>query len=248
LDDAMYRIRISWGCNSNCSYCGIKKAIGFHKSKSLEQVVEEFGRGLNNGYNHFVLNADDIGAYGIDIRSSFSEMLDKLTNNHADYKISIANLSPRWLIRYIDDLEEIFKRQKITRLGVPIQSGSSRILKLMNRYHDTKKIKEALLRLKTAFPKLSLHTHIIVGFPSETDEDFKKTLFFIKKCNFNAGQINPFSRKTGAEAESIEPKIPEDEINKRMNYAKKFLKKAGYNVMYKSKVYGLLFDKMDSNI
>ncbi|EMR75295.1 2-methylthioadenine synthetase [Thermoplasmatales archaeon SCGC AB-540-F20] len=248
IDEPMYRMRISWGCNCNCSYCGIKKAIGSHKSKPLEQVIEEFRNGLNKGYKHFMMNADDIGAYGTDINSSFTELLDKMTNIPGEYKISIANLSPRWLIKYIDDLEEIFKRQKIIRLGVPIQSGSSRILKLMNRFHDTEKIKEVLIRLKTAFPMLSLHTHIIVGFPTETEEEFEQTLSFINKCNLSAGQVNIFSRKAGAEAERIEPKIPQDEIYKRMKYAKEFLKKAGYNVTYKSKGNIFLFDKMDSYI
>ena len=76
-----------------------------------------------------------------------------------------------------------FKRGKIIRIGVPLQSGSNRILKLMNRFHDKEKITEALLRLKKAFPKLSLHTHIIVGFPTETEEDFKKTLGFVSRNN-----------------------------------------------------------------
>lgn len=248
IDEPMYRMRISWGCNCNCSYCGIKKAIGPHKSKTLEQCIEEFRNGLNKGYKHFMMNADDIGAYGTDINSSFTELLDKMTNIPGEYQISIANLSPRWLIKYIDDLEEIFKRQKIIRLGIPIQSGSSRILKLMNRFHDTEKIKEVFIRLKTAFPMLSLHTHIIVGFPTETDEEFKQTLSFIKKSNISAGQLNIFSRKTGAEAELIEPKISQDEIYKRLKYAKEFFKKVEYNVTYKSKGKVFLFDKMDSYI
>jgi tRNA A37 methylthiotransferase MiaB len=215
----MYRMRVSWGCNSNCSYCGIKEAIGPHKSKSIEKIIGEFRQGLNKGYKHFVINADDIGAYGTDINSSFAELLDKLTNISGEYDISIANLSPRWLIKYIDDLEKIFKRKKIMRLSVPIQSGSSRILKLMNRYPDTDKIKDAFLRLKTAFPKLSLHTHVILGFPTETDEDLKHTLYFIKNSNISAGQIKPFSCKAGSGAEHIVPKVSQEEIYKRSQYA-----------------------------
>ena len=248
MEEPMYRMRISWGCNSNCSYCGIRKAIGSHKSKPLDQCIEEFKKGLSEGYKYFMINADDVGAYGSDIGCSFPELLDKITNTPGEYKISIANLSPRWLIRYIDDLEKIIKRQKIVRLGVPIQSGSSRILKLMNRYHDTEKIKEVFLRLNTAFSTLLLHTHIIVGFPTETEEEFKQTLSFVKECNFSAGQVNPFSLKTGVEAERIEPKIPQDEIYERLKYAKGFLKKAGYDVTYKSKGRVFLFDKMDSHI
>ena len=245
LDEPMYRMRISWGCNSNCSYCGIKQAIGPHKSKPLEKVLDEFKSGLKEGHKHFMMNADDIGAYGTDIGSSFSEVLDKMTNIPGDYFISIANLSPRWVIKYIDHLEEIMKREKIIRIGVPVQSGSNRILKLMNRFNDKDKIRDSLLRLKKVFPKLSLHTHIIVGFPTETEEDFLQTLDFIKDCQFSAGQLMPFSSKSGSEAASIEPKIPMDVINKRLLHAKSFFKKEGYSVKYKSQGRTFLFDKLD---
>jgi MiaB/RimO family radical SAM methylthiotransferase len=247
LDEPMYRMRISWGCNSNCSYCGIRKAIGSHKSKPLEKVLEEFRFGLKEGHKHFMMNADDIGAYGTDIGSSFSELLDKMTKIPGDYFISIANLSPRWVIKYIDHLEELMKREKIIRIGVPVQSGSNRILKLMNRFHDKDKIKESILRLKKVFPKLSLHTHIIVGFPTETEEDFLKTLDFIKDCQFSAGQLMPFSSKSGSEAADIEPKVPMDVIIKRLIYAKNFFKKEGYMVKYKSPGKIFLFDKLDYN-
>jgi len=245
VDEPMYRMRISWGCNSNCSYCGIKKAIGSHKSKPLEKVLEEFRFGLKNGHKHFMMNADDIGAYGTDIGTSFSELLDKMTSIPGEYFISIANLSPRWLIKYIDHFEDIIKREKIIRIGVPVQSGSNRILKLMNRFHDKEKIKDALIRLKIVFPKLSLHTHIIVGFPTETDEEFKQTLSFIEECKFSAGQLMPFSSKTGSEAALIEPKIPMEEINKRLKLAKNFFKKEGYSVKYKSQGRTFLFDRLD---
>jgi tRNA A37 methylthiotransferase MiaB len=247
LDEPMYRMRISWGCNSNCSYCGIKQAIGPHKSKPLERVIDEFKSGLKEGHKHFMMNADDIGAYGTDIGSSFSEVLDKMTKIPGDYFISIANLSPRWVIKYINHLEEIIKREKIIRIGVPVQSGSNRILKLMNRFNDKDKIKDSLLRLKKVFPKLSLHTHIIVGFPTETEDDFLQTLDFIRDCQFSAGQLMPFSSKSGSEAAGIEPKIPMDVINKRLIYAKNFFKKQGYSVKYKSQGRTFLFDKLDYN-
>jgi len=139
------------------------------------------------------------------------------------------------------------KREKIIRIGVPVQSGSNRILKLMNRFHDKDKIKESILRLKKVFPKLSLHTHIIVGFPTETEKDFLQTLNFIKDCQFSAGQLMPFSSKSGSEAADIEPKVPMDVIIKRLIYAKNFFKKEGYMVKFKSPGKIFLFDKLDYN-
>lgn len=243
-DEPMYRMRISWGCNCNCSYCGIRNAIGKHTSKPLDQCLEEFKKGFSKGEKHFMLNADDIGSYGVDIKSSFSDLMDKMTSVPGEYQISIANLNPQWIVKHIDELDEIFKREKIVRIGAPMQSGSSRILKLMNRFHDTERIKDAFLRLKKAYPKLSIHTHIMLGFPAETEEDFQQTLSFIKNSNISAGQFFPFSLKTGTEAENIEPKISQDEIDKRLKFAKNFLKKSGYTIPFRSRSRGFLFEEI----
>lgn len=170
-------------------------------------------------------------------------------------KSTIANLNPRWVVKYIDKLEDIFERQKITRLCIPIQSGCSRILKIMNRYSDVEKIKDAFQRLRTTFPDVQVSTHIMVGFPSETEEEFKESLSLIQECNISAGQVIPFSCKRGTKAELREEKISEYEIVQRLKYGRLFLKNAGYNVISQgyatvslpsmSKVKAFLFEKMD---
>ena len=237
-----YSIRISTGCLSNCSYCVTKKAVGNIKSKSVDTCVKEFKKGLNEGYGNFQITADEAGAYGLDIGSSLPELLDELTKIPGEYKITIRNFNPRWVVKYIDELENILKRGKIISLGIPIQSGNSRILKLMNRYSDAEKIKSVLIKLKNSFPNLPIITHGITGFPTETEKEFKDTLNFIKVTNIN-GYIFPFSCRTGSEAEKIEPKISQDEISKRFKYAKRFLKNAGYDVIYLPRKQTLFFDK-----
>lgn len=228
-------IRIAKGCLGNCSYCAIKKGIGPLQSKSLHHCINEFKKGLKGGYDNFHLLAGDTGAYGLDIGSNFPELLDNITKIPGEYKISIGGLNPRWLVKYINELEEILKRNKILVLGIPLQSGSSRILKLMLRYHATEKIRDALLRLKTYYPDLTLSTSCIVGFPTESKEDFIQTLDLIKKSNYDNGALFPFSCKTGTEAEKLESKISKKEMLKRLKFAKKYLKKAGYHIFYVSK-------------
>ena len=238
-----YCIRISRGCTGNCSYCAIKKAIGSFHSKTLDQCLDEFRNGLKKGYKKFVIVADDAGSYGIDIGTNLPELLNEMTKIEGDYEIVIRSLDPHWVVKYIDDLEEILKRQKIVYVDIAIQSGSSYILKLMRRFSDVEKMRDVFLRLKKSTPNLSLFTHVIVGFPTETMEDLKQTLSFINNVDFNSGLIFPFSCKTGTEVENIEPKISQEEIAKRLRYAKKFLKKAGYNIIYISKINSLLFHK-----
>jgi tRNA A37 methylthiotransferase MiaB len=239
----IFYIRISWGCLGNCSYCGIKKAIGTHKSKPLEQCISEFKNGLKAGYKNFVLTADDTGAYGIDKNNTLPELLDKITKIPGNYKISIQSLHPRWVVRYIDDLEKIIRRKKIIHIDIPIQSGSSRILKLMHRYSNIEEMKNAFQRLKKSYPNVLLITDYIIGFPTETVEDYEQTLNFIND-NYFTGFIIPFSCKKGSKAEKIKPNISSQEVSRRVKFAKNYLRKKGYNVYVSG--YTFLFDKEPS--
>lgn len=241
-----FHIRISWGCMGNCSYCAIKKAVGPFHSKPLDQCIREFKNGLALGYKDFIIAADDIGSYGLDISSSLPELLDKMTAIPGNYKLAIKDLHPRWVVKYIDDLEKIFKRYKIIHLDIPIQSTSSRILKLMHRYSDVEKVKETTLRLKKACPDIVINTTYLLGFPTETEDEMKQTLSFIKEVDFNEGTVFRFSCKTGTEAENIEPKISDEELYKRMIYAKKYIRKSGYKIIYKSKTHFFTFNKKNN--
>jgi len=241
--DPLYHIRISWGCLGNCSYCGIKKAVGPFRSKDFNRCIEEFSAGFVKGYRNFMIAADDVGAYGIDIKSSFPKLLDKMTDMPGEYSLLIRDLSPRWVVKYLEDLVPILKKKKIQSLNIPIQSASPRILKLMNRYANVDHMKHAFHRLREAAPALSLSTHCIVGFPTETDDDFMQTLLFVKECNIDVGYIYCFSRRSGTVAETIEPKVPQQAIVQRLRKAKKFFKSNGYQVMYRPKRYLFLFYK-----
>jgi len=225
-----FHIRIAWGCKGNCSYCVINKATSPFHSKPVDECIKEFKKGLYKGYTNFVLDASDVGLYGVDINSSFPELLDKMTKIPGEYKISIREFHPVWLVKYIDKLEEIAKRHKILILDISLQSASTRILKLMNRYSDKEKIKDAILRLKKATHDIFLTVQFIIGFPTETWDEFEETLTFITGIGSNGGQIYLFSCKTGTEAENIKPQIPEEEMLRRGEYADKFLKKNGYFV------------------
>ena len=218
--DDFYTIRISEGCLGNCSYCGIKRALGRFQSKPFDQCITEFKKGLDAGFSNFFITAEDTGAYGKDIGKTFVDLLDGLTKIKGKYSIGILEINPVWLIQQIDSFEEIIKRGKIKAINVPIQSGSNRILKLMHRYSNSEKIQDVLLRLKKAHPDLTLGTHIIVGFPTETEEEFKESLQLIKKTGINIKMLVPMSIKQDTVAENIEPKITRNEISRRLKYEK----------------------------
>ena len=239
-------VRISRGCfkKQPCSsYLDVSKAVGPLKSKSIDQCVKEFKKGLKEGYKLFIINGDDPGAYGLDINSNYPELIKKIQEIPGDYEIEIENLTQYWLVKYIDELEEIVKKQKISRIGVLIESGSSRIVELMGRYSDIQKTKEALLRLKKADPKLKLFTHFVVGFPTETEEEFQETLDLIRDVGFDTGYIYKISYEFKTDVDHLEPKISEAEISKRLNHAKKFLEKLGYHVAFSRCFKGIMFNK-----
>jgi tRNA A37 methylthiotransferase MiaB len=225
-------IRVSTGCLGKCAYCAINKAIGTMHSKPLDELISEFKKGLKEGYKNFIIDADDLGCYGVDIGTSLPDLINKILSIPGEYSIDLHFIHPHWVIKYIDELEKILQTGKISRIGSSIQSGNPRVMQIMRRYSDIKKIKEAFFRLKKAYPPLLLETEIIVGFPTETFEEFLDSLHFIEELRFGWGVIYPFSCKTGTEAENINPKVTQEEILRRMAYAKKYLRKIKYTVRY----------------
>jgi tRNA A37 methylthiotransferase MiaB len=226
--DDLYIIRIATGCWGNCAYCASKNAVGEFKSKPFNICINEFKRGLEHGYTNFFLTAEDTGGYGLDINSNFAALLREMVNIKGDYWINIYALNPQWVVQYIDELEQIVRKGKIKAICIPIQSGNRRILQQMHRYPDIEKITNALIRLKKADPNLSLATHCIVGYPSETEREFKETLDFIKATDIDLGFVSSISIKTDTEAETIEPKVSKREISTRVKYAQKYLNNFGY--------------------
>jgi len=234
-------IRISYGCPANCSYCVIKKAVGPLKSKSVEVCIGEFKDSIEKGYKKFFITADDIGSYGIDIGTTFIHLLDEIIKIDKNFTIGIESLRPLWIVKFSKDLERLVKTGKIEFIGCSVQSGSAKILKKMNRYSDTKKIKESILKIKKSYPEIVLITEIIVGFPTETSFDFEKTLDFFKEVKFDLGYIYRYSDRAGSLSEKIDGKISADEIDGRMNTIYKLLRGMGYKIRYERSKTVLIF-------
>ncbi len=234
-DKNNYHVRISWGCLGSCTYCAIRKAIGTLKSKPIYDCINDFKTGLKHGFKNIILTADDVGAYGLDIGHTFPELLEKLLSFNGEYRISIQDFDPKWIVKYIDDLEMIFKKNKISSINVALQSGSKTILNKMNRYDNIDKISDAIQRLRKINKDFSLDTHFILGFPSETRRDFNKTMKFVIDNEFDMGFIYRFSLRSNTKAYNIEPKISVDELDYRMLSAKKILKNNKYKVLSLSK-------------
>jgi len=207
----LYFIKISRGCKGNCSYCSIKFAIGKLKSKPIKRVIDEFERGLREGYKNFMLLSEDAGSYGLDSNTNIVELLRNIFDHKDDYSIRILSLNPDALIRYFDELLPLIENnhKKINFICVPLQSGSDRILRLMKRPYNIKQVENCLSALKIALKNGELRTHIMVGFPGETKEDFQKTMQLIKKIRFDGMGVFTYSDRPNTEASKMKNKIPE---------------------------------------
>jgi tRNA A37 methylthiotransferase MiaB len=186
-------------------------------SYSQNEIIENFRNGLNAGYKNFALIAGDIGCYGLDIGTSLPKLLEELSKVKGDYKIALVDLNVRWLIKYHSEFLAILKSNstKISTIILPIQSGSDKILKLMNRHYEIDDVKRCILDLKKNLPGISIETHLMVGFPLETNDDFSMSIRLVKEIQFSKVDIYKYEERPGTLALSLPEKVPRTQTNKR---------------------------------
>jgi len=208
-----------------CSFCCIRFATGKLKSKPIDKIVEELKIGLKKGHKLFQLVCEDVGCYGIDFGTTFPILLKNLLDVRGDYQLILIDFGGYWLVKYYDELLPLFMKNpiKIRELYVSLQSGSNKILRAMKRPEKIEEVKAKLLELKKKLPKLTLRTTVIVGFPGETEEDFRQTLDVLKKIDFAVVELNKYSDRPGTAASRIKDKVPQETIDRRTRDIKQAL-------------------------
>ena len=237
--DRNFYLFTSRGCLGDCSYCAIRYAIGSIKSKPIEILINEFKDGVEAGYQNFVVLGDDVGAYGLDNDNSCPGLLSSLIEeanklSMADFpklkkgqqiNFHIHEIHPRWLTYYENQLLDIIRSKRVKSIHSPLESGNNRILKLMKRHHNVEEILGVFSGIRQANTEITLSTQIIVGFPSETEEEFNDTLHLLKTIRFDSVTVFPYHDKENAPASKFEPKIPDQIIQQRIRKARRYLRK-----------------------
>jgi len=208
VDHDAYFIKASTGCLNACTFCGVRFSRGKLRSEPLSTVNEEFKKGLREGFRKFILIGTDLGAYGRDQGDNLVDLLSCLLKSNGDYKLRLPNVNPRWLIEMMPELRALVRTEKIEVIGCGVQSGSNRILRLMNRGHTIEDYKEAIFALKMEFASLRIRTNILVGFPGETALDFQETIRLVNEVGFTFADIHRYSPRPGSKAALLPDQIP----------------------------------------
>jgi len=208
-------IKISTGCLTNCSYCAVRISRGILKSKPLNKVIHEFEEGLAMGFTEFSLIGTDTGSYGRDQGITLVTLLKKMLARKGDYQIRLRNVQPRFLIEMMPELQDLFESGKISYISTAAQSGNNRILKLMNRKYTIEEYKEAIRLINKKFSHIQIRTQIMVGFPSETEEEYRDSVRLLDELSFDIIEVYNYSPRPNTKAAKIKDRVPQKVAEKR---------------------------------
>lgn len=209
-------VNIMYGCNNFCSYCIVPYVRGRERSRAAEAVVAEVNDLLDRGYKEITLLGQNVNSYGNDCGEvSFPQLLRKICARDEKFRLRFMTSNPKdfgeELVRAIAD-----HRQLCHLIHLPVQAGSDRILRLMNRKYTAREYLQKVEMLRRIIPDCQLSTDIMVGFPTETEEDFRATLELVRAADFSAAFTFVYSRRSGTVAADMEGQIPEEVQKERI--------------------------------
>ena len=204
---------IMFGCNNFCSYCIVPYVRGRERSRQPKDIIREIENLVADGVVEIMLLGQNVNSYGKNLEDamSFPELLQEVEKIEGLKRIRFMTSHPKDLS---DELIEVMKKsKKICRhIHLPLQSGSTKILKEMNRRYTKEQYLEVVDKIRTAMPDVSITTDLIIGFPGETDEDIDETIDVIKKAQFDNAFTFIYSKRTGTPAAAMENQVSEEQV------------------------------------
>ncbi len=215
FDPTRAYIMIEDGCESHCTYCIIPKARGGIRSKPMEDVLDEVRTLTAGGCREIVLTGIETASYGKDLDGvSLIDLLEQVDRIPNIGRVRLGSLDPSLMKQpFIDRLSRL--KSVTPHFHLSMQSGSDRILALMKRKYNTSMALESIERLRRAMPRVMLTTDMIVGFPTETEEDFEQTLRFVTEAEFLMIHVFPYSGRRGTPAAAMSGQVPMELRRKR---------------------------------
>lgn len=225
-----YNIKIADGCLNHCSFCATRFATDTLKSRPLDEILEDFKRGLERGYEIFQLLSEDSGCYGLDIGSSITELLQKMFARQGKYLLTLIDFGPRWLIEQQETLIPLLSKNQdhVKELFLPFQSGSNKLLDRMKRGYRFEELVSVLKRLRKEAPKIAIRTSVLVGFPGESEKDFGATTRVLQEIDFEEITINRYEDRPLTLSSKFTDKVPHEIIESRAQF---LVKNMGCNLL-----------------
>ncbi len=218
-DSSKASVTIMYGCNNFCTYCIVPYVRGRERSRKPEDILNEVKELAEEGYKEITLLGQNVNSYNGGEGYKFANLLNDVCKIDGIERIRFISPHPK---DFTDDvIEAIANNSKIARvIHLPLQSGSSEVLKKMNRKYTKEQYLALVDKMKTRIPDIVLSTDIIVGFPDETEEDFEDTLDVVRKVNYEQVYMFIYSRREGTVADKMENQIPEEIKHQRFDRLK----------------------------
>lgn len=210
--DGKYKawLPIMYGCNNFCTYCIVPYVRGRERSRKAEDIIAEAKALIADGYKEITLLGQNVNSYNGGENCGFPQLLKRISELEGDFRVRFMTSHPKDASKELIDVMASSPKI-VNHLHLPVQSGSNRILKLMNRNYTAERYLEIINYAKSKIPDISLTSDIIVGFPGETYEDFCETLKLIEKVHYDALYTFIYSKREGTKAALLEDNITEEE-------------------------------------
>jgi len=225
LNSAIGIVEIASGCMSECTFCQTKLAKGDLTSYRIGDIVRQVQTEISDGCNEVWLTSTDNGCYGLDIGSDLPELIRAVSEIDQKFFIRVGMMNPMYMPKIRDSLLKSFESSKVFKfLHVPVQSGSNQVLNDMKRGHTEQTFRDITQQFRKKFDKFTISTDIIVGFPTETEEDFEQTLKLLEETKPDIVNLSRYSQRPGTDAAEMN-QIDVIEVKRRSKIAYELINK-----------------------
>ncbi|MCQ2970994.1 MAG: tRNA (N(6)-L-threonylcarbamoyladenosine(37)-C(2))-methylthiotransferase [archaeon] len=219
MDDSLIHIiQICEGCLGACTFCCTRFARGPLNSYPIEDIKEEARKAIEQGACEIQLTAQDTAAFGKDSGEKLSDLIKEVANLDGDFRIRVGMMHPKNILNDVDEIIDAMKHPKVYNfIHFPIQSGSDKVLSDMRRGHSVNQYLDIVSKFKSEIPSLTLAVDIIVGYPTESEEDFNLTVELLEKIKPSLIHLSKYQHRKGAVSSSL-PEIPHETMKRRSKF------------------------------
>lgn len=228
-NDIFAPIMISEGCMFSCSYCITTLARGKLHSFPINEIKENIESAISQGCKEIQLTAQDTASYGLDIDTNLGSLLNEIKKIDGAYRIRIGMMNPYTLKKNLNSIIKGFDNSHVYKfLHIPVQSGDNKILEIMNRKYSVRDFYEIIKKFRGRYPEITISTDVIVGFPSESEEQFQNTVKMLEKVKPDITNITRFSARPFTKAKKMKYRIPTEIVKKRSQQLTKICSEISY--------------------